>query len=123
MGDEATELSAEAILAARDIVIERVETPKWGGCLYVRTLGGRQRDQWENYCQARRDADGKLDVEGVMASLLVRCVCDSRGKLLFKPNQADELNKKAAPVLMRLYRIALRVNALGPDDIETLAGN
>ena len=121
MAGEAMTLTADDILKANDRQMEAVKA--WGGTVYVRTMTGLERDEWEEACSAGKREDGTVDVRGVMARLIVRCACAADGALLFKPAQADALNQKAAPELMAVYRVALRLNKLGQDDIEEMAGN
>lgn len=116
-------LDRDAILAADDLKLEEVEVPEWGGCVYVRTLPGAERDEFD---QAIYDARGKgdaVDVRGVKVRLLVAALCDADGLPVFGPEDAEALNAKSSRVLDRLFDVAQTLNGLTADDVEELAKN
>lgn len=115
-------LTGEGILAADDHRLERVDVPEWGGHVYIRTMGGDERDLFE---QSFLDERGKRKrvVANIRAGLLARTLCDQAGARLFNDKQVAQLGRKNGVVLERLFLVAQRVNGLSDEDIEEIAGN
>lgn len=115
-------LTGEQILAADDLKLLRHEVPEWGGHVYVRTLGGDERDLFE---QSFLDAQGnrKQIVHNIRAGLLARTLADQRGNRLFTDKQIAQLGRKNAKVLDRLFGLSQRMNGLSDSDIEEMVKN
>lgn len=115
-------LDRAAIFASDDHILERVDVPEWGGFVYCKTLGGAERDDFE---QEHLDEKGnrKSRVANIRANLVARTVCDGDGNLLFGPGDVKALGKKNAKPLDRLFEVAMRLSGLSDKDIEDLAGN
>lgn len=128
MTDTLLELTADAILGARDLDLERVDMPEWGGYVYVRGLTGRERDDFEysmiDRTPARKGRRQQSTVEvrmqNLRAGLVARCVVDSEGRRLFKDEQVAQLGEKSAAALDRLYDVASRLSGLRAEDVEEL---
>ena len=116
-------LTREDILGADDLRREPVPVPEWGGTVYVRTMTGRERDARETMAFISEDGKVRANEDNVRARLVALTVCDDTGELLFGLDDIEEIGKKSAPVLDRLYSAASRVNAVSVADIEELAGN
>ena len=115
-------LSREAILAADDLPTRDVAVPQWGGTVRVRSLTGRERDQFEtDVLSARRD--GHVSPGNVRARYAAMCIVDGEGKNLFSTADIEALGAKAAAALDTVYQAVLSLNALTEEDIEELAGN
>lgn len=110
-------LTKEIILAAEDLTRKALEVPEWGGAVYVRTMCGTERDEWEKSL-----ADVK-DSANVRARLAVRCLCDEQGNRLFADADAEALGKKSGKILCRVFDLAIELNRLSPADAEELAKN
>lgn len=108
-------LTREQIEQANDRVLECVSVPEWGGDVYVRNFGGEERDAWEASIIGK---DGKILRQNFRANLLVRCLCDEAGNLLFGLADVAALSKKSAVVLDRLYDVANRINACTSEAVE-----
>lgn len=115
------ELSAEAILAADDCPMERVYAPKWGGHVWIITMDGRARDEHDRYMSAHIDpkTDEFVDCDW-RASILARCLANSKGELLFTEKQIVALGKKSGDTLDRLWIVARRLNRMDEKDIEEI---
>ena len=113
-------LDREAIFAADDIKRVPVPTPEWGGTVNVQTMTGTARDEYEQTLFGSKTGDR---IKNVRATLLAFCVVDDDGKLLFRPEDIEELGGKNAAVLSRLFEAAQDVNKLTDGDVEELAGN
>jgi hypothetical protein len=106
--------------AAKPREVEPLEVPALGGIVYVRAMTGTERDAWERSLVAQRGKKFVPQTENVRARLLVRCLCDEQGVLLFALGDADELGKLAASILAPLYEAAQRLNGVSDADVEEL---
>lgn len=110
-------LTREAILAAQDLRRERVEVPEWGGDVFVRTMTGTERDEFEEFLL-------KAKARGMRAELVARTLTDEAGVRLFqKAEDIELLGGKASAALDRLFTVAQRLNGFSQQDIEDLEGN
>jgi hypothetical protein len=100
-------MDRETMLAVRP-TREPVDVPEWGGRVYVHQLDGAELVEWSEAC------DGLPKVEKSTA-LLVRCVRDEAGELIFKPTDAAELVKLPGGMVNRLCARANKVNKLTTD--------
>ena len=118
---ESEALGGDDVLAVEDRPRKRVEVPEWGGHVYVATIGGDLRDEWEVDCLD--PATGAQKRSHIRARLLVRCLVDSEGRRLFRDDQVADLSRKSARALQRCFDVALRLNRLRKADLEELEGN
>ncbi|MBE7197882.1 MAG: hypothetical protein INR70_08775, partial [Parafilimonas terrae] len=109
----------DAILSAPDIQtsLEPVDVPEWGVTVYVGVMSGTDRDRFESV----QVSDRKFD--DVRARLVAACLRDAEGRPVFTAADVPALGAKSGRVLDRLFSAAMRVNAIGPREIEELAGN
>lgn len=124
----------EQILGAPPLVApEAVKVPKsWGGTVWVRGMSAAHRDSFdsENFAlMAAAKAAGRPEQEALgtnaRARVLVRCLCDETGALLFNPDdpaEADLLGARDTNVIERLARVARRLSALGDKAAEEAEG-
>lgn len=121
-------LTRAEILAADDLDLTPVEVPEWGGTVYVRSMTGKEHLAWERDIRARvvaqrtaaADTDDQalgdmLADQGVHVDLLVRCVCDENGELLFTADDIPALEAKAYTVLEPLIRAAAKASGIALD--------
>lgn len=113
------ELTAEDILGADDMGMERVDVPEWGGHLFVAVLTGLERDQWEIGLAPGKGAKPV----NIRASLVAVAARNAKGERLFTSKQAEALGAKSSAALDRVFSVAQRINGLRDDDVEALAGN
>lgn len=111
-------LTREQILSADDRPVVAVEVPEWGGTVYVRTLSGIDRAKFEALCAGQPVETGQI-----MEKLVAFAACDESGNSLFTQDDVTELSKKNATVLLRVFSVASRLNALQESDIEKIKGN
>lgn len=117
-------LTAEDILSADDIAIEKMPVPEWGGYVFVKTLTGEERDQIEAAVvkvdpRTGRPIEAKM--EKLRALVAFYGLCDETGKRLFTDQkQIDALGKKSAAALDRVVAKIQALAAMSPADIETL---
>jgi len=110
------ELSAEAILAADDLPLLRVNVPEWGGHVYVATLRGADREIIERQLAS----NPRLDKRAAWCSMLI---VDSLGVPVFKHDQQHKLGQKSGVVLDRIIDAAVSHNKLSKEAEEELLGN
>lgn len=116
-------LSRDDILKVKDIQIEAVDVPEWGGIVYVKSLSGTERDAYESSMIEVRGKNQRVNLENLRAKLAVMTVCDEDGKLLFSQKDIEVLGKKSASALNRVFKVAQRLSALTDQDVEELAKN
>jgi hypothetical protein len=113
-------LNRDAILKADDLPRELVNVPEWGGDVYVRTLTGTERDQFEQELVQNKS---KPNLANVRARFAVLTICDADGVRLFQAKDAEPLGKKSASALDRVFEVAQKLNGFSSDDAESLAKN
>lgn len=118
-------LSRGDILAAPDRPERDVEMPEWGGTVRLRTLSGREVEEWQTEVLATGPkGKRRTDVRGATAKLLVRCIVGEDGKPLFTEADVTALGEKCCAALQRLLNTALAMNGLDRKaDLEELVGN
>ena len=119
--DYGLELSGEAILAADDRPMVRVAVRSWGGHVFVRTISGYERDQFELYMARHVDPESN-ELVGCnwRAGLLARCLSDSKGELLFSEDDIEALGRKSGAELDTLFAVARRLNRLKQKDVDEI---
>lgn len=109
-------LTRDQILGVSDASVVPVEVPEWSGVVYVRTMSGADRDEFETAAVAMRKA-GSL--KGQARALFVAFVaCDEAGARLFSLDDLDALGKKRADVLDRIAAAGIRLNRLTDAEVE-----
>ena len=99
-------LSKHAILANRDTRLLEVEVPEWGGTLFARTLSVADAVEFEE--KKSSIPEGKI-----IALYLCYTLADEAGVPLFLTDEVDELCKKDADVMLRLFHLCLNHNKMG----------
>lgn len=115
------ELSAAAILGAEDLQRELVSVPEWNGDVWVSTMTGTARDEFEQEVQGF--LGDELPIPNARARLLVRCLTNAAGAPLFALAEMEALGKKNGAVLDRLFDVAMRLSGLDKKTAEALKKN
>lgn len=118
-------LGKQEILAARDLVIEHVEVPEWGGAVCIRSISARERGLIEAGAARWKELKGKDDsfARNFTVRMAGLAICDEAGKRLFSEEEIQHLADRNAAVISRLAEIAQRLAGLTKEDIEALAKN
>lgn len=116
-------LTRDQILTAEDRRFEIVDCPEWGGEVRLRSLTGRQRDEFEAGLVEQRGNDRKLNMRNARAKLVVLCAVDENGQPLFTTEDIRKLGGKSAKPLDRLYDVAASLAGLSEDDMKELTEN
>jgi hypothetical protein len=107
-------LSKKAILAAKDTKLEGpIAVPEWGGDVFVRTISGVERDQFE-------DAYSEQKMKAFRVRFLVLTLSDDSGERLFGDDEIDALGKKSSVVINRLFDKAWQHNAFTQEAVDAL---
>ena len=114
-------LTRDDILEAKDIKIELVPTPGWGGEVYVKGLNGAERDKFEGSLVIMRGKDKQMNMANIRAKLASMSICDEKGKRLFNENDVQALSQKSAAELQRVFAVAQRLSGISDEDVEELA--
>ncbi len=114
------------ILAKNDVKIESVLVPEWGETMWVRSISGRERDQYEEQ-SLQKTSKGRREVtlRDARARLVVLAVCVSETDKtpLFNAGDIEALTGKNGAALDRLYAVAARLSGIRPEDEEEMAKN
>lgn len=102
------------------LAMEKVHVPEWKKDVYVRVMGGDERDAWE---QSITSSEGNVDMVGVRSRLTCICSADENGDRLFDDGDEEWLGREPSTILQRIFAKAQRVNKLTKSDIEELVGN
>lgn len=106
----------EQIMAANDLPLDKVNVPEWNCDVYIKSLSGRERLQLE--------ADIKRDEDNALFRVVCLCMCDQKGERLFSyPDEVDLLKGKSVKVVQRLFKQALKMNAMRSEDVEDIVKN
>jgi hypothetical protein len=117
-------LSKNDILAASDFATEEVYVPQWGGSVFVRTLSGRERDEFESSTVKMKNGKQEPDMVNFRARFVALCVVDEQGQRLFKTRaDIDMLGSKSVAALQLLFNKAQELNSMSEDDVEELTSN
>ena len=114
-------LDKKAILNSDDLPREEVVVEQWGGSVWVRTLTGTERDQFEASCVQSKGKNRSVNMENIRARLCVLTICNETGERLFDARDIDALGKKSAMCLDLIFAFSQKLNGLGSDDVESLA--
>lgn len=126
MSETLKTLSRDDIRAARDMALEPVDVPEWGGRVWVRTMEAEERERYTASIRKEVGRGKKKDVTVVLekssAKLVQRTVCDEKGELLFTAEDIAWLATKSARAMGRVVEVAARLNGLS-DEAEDDAKN
>ena len=108
-------LNRDQILNAKDIKVEKVHVPEWGGDVYLRVISGADRDEYESFVLQSKD---RGTVKNFRAMLLAKAICDENGNPIFTNKDIEALGKKNSVVLDRLWQKAMKLNGLTDEEVE-----
>ena len=116
-------LTREQILTAEDLPKELVPCPEWGGDVYVRTLSGTERDDFENSLWEGTGKDRAYTGRHIRAKLCARTICDEQGQRLFSDADVEALGQKSSRALDRCADVARRLCGMTAEEVQALAKN
>lgn len=117
-------LSRDEILQTLDATTETIFVPEWGGSVFVKTLSAEEREEFENLFI---NDDGKrkpqTEITNLRAFLVSLSVVNENGERVFTTDDVEELNRKNANCIERIFNVAQRLSALREQDIKALTKN
>lgn len=114
-------MTRQEILDLNDLPpTQAVEVPQWGKTVYVRTLMGFERDEFDAAIAKDNGAGG---MENFRAKLVCACLCDENGARLFTYDDAPALGRKHAGAIRILFEAAERANGMTVASVEAAAKN
>lgn len=116
-------LSREDILAVKDIKLEEVNIPEWGGSVMVKSLSAAERDEFEESIILERGENQKVNLQNFRAKLVALCIVDAEGKRLFTLDDIQVLGAKSSAALDRIYGVAERLGRFKQKDVDELTKN
>jgi hypothetical protein len=116
-------LTREQILAADDLKRETVPVPEWGGDVIVKSLTGAERDEFEDSVVRQRGKSRELNLRNARARLVSLSLVDEAGSRLFSAGDVEQLGRKSAAALDRVFGAAQRLSGLTEQDVDELAKN
>ncbi len=115
-------LTRANIDAAEKRTTELVDVPEWGGSVYVQSLNGDERDQFEESLMVttKRGSKTTRDVvlKGARAKLCALCIVDEEGQRLYSDDDVAVLGRERAAALDRVFEVAQRLNGMSDEDLE-----
>lgn len=118
-----TVLGRDQILSANDITKELIPVPEWGGEVYVKALSAGERDGYESSMIHFNGKKQSVNMENARAKLAALSICDENGARLFTDMDVQDLTKKSAAALQRVFEVAQRLSKITDDDLEELTKN
>lgn len=112
-------LNRSQILSAKDLPIEEVAVPEWGGTVFVRGMNGAERDAFELSVIDQKQK-GKVDLNNIRAKLCALTICDESGERIFSEKDVAALAKKSAAALSRVFMVAQRLSGMTEDDAREI---
>lgn len=116
-------LTREAIAEVDDVEYDTVPCPEWGGEVRLKSIKGRQRDEYEQSLVVERGGSRQMNLRNARAKLIVLCAVDERGDPLFLPDDLAMLGRKNAKPIDRLFDACRKLAGLSDDDVEKLTEN
>lgn len=110
-------LTAADILSADDIERELVEIPEWGGSVWVYGMTASERDRQEleaaRILQNANDRSAKKAQRANIRAMVAAIVCrDENGARIFGSEHIQQLGKRSAKPLDRIYDVARRLSGI-----------
>lgn len=119
------ELAAQ-ILAADDLPIQKVTVREWKDSegkplvLGVRVMTVEERDSYEKEWVGNKERG----IDNFRTKYLARCLCHPEsGERLFDEAGVEQLAKKSAAIVSKLFDKAMKHNNMTETDVEELAKN
>jgi hypothetical protein len=116
-------LNKDAILSANDLPTETVDVPEWGGQVVIRSMTGKERDEFEQSIVTTNGKSRETNMQNIRARLCALTMVDEAGNRLFDSADAEKLGGKSAKALDRVFAVAQKLNGLSSGDVDELAGN
>lgn len=114
-------LNRDNVLGAKDIKIEQVDVPEWGGHVFVKGMTGVARGHMEVAITEGRGEDREVNLSRLRAAIAAVTICNEDGELLFTTEDIAALNEKSAGALQRVFDVSNRLSGTSKDDVKELS--
>lgn len=111
-------LSAKDIQEVKDLKVELLDLPEWGGAVHVRELTGRTLFEF----QMLLPAEGEQVNPDALGKVAAMVLSDEDGKALFPMSSAPILGEKKFSALLKILEKALEVQGLTDDEENEIEG-
>lgn len=98
-------LTFDEILATRDLAIQEVEVPSWGGKIKIQELTKAARDRLAK----EATVNGQVDSDRLQVLMLAECIVEPK----ITAEQAQQLWEKSAAAVDKILFAILDINGLG----------
>jgi len=115
-----TILTRDQILEAQDLTTEKVEISEWDGEVNVKSLTGKERDQFEESIFQQKGKKMERNFKNLRAKLVALTVIDDNGDLIFAQKDIEALGAKNASALDKVFSVAQRLSGLTKEDIDDM---
>lgn len=118
-------LNKEDILQVRDVKIEQVDVPEWGGAVFVRSITAAERGQIEAAAATFKEKKGRDDsfARTFTVKFASLAICDENGARLFEDKDIALLQQKNASAVSRIAAAAQRLSGFTKQDMEEMEKN
>ncbi len=118
--ENGTFLGRDQIFSQVDIVIEKVTLPApYKGFVFVKGMDGNSWDEYQDGILVKgKNGERTVDLKKSKAKLLIQCVCDESGKLMFTEADIPMLCGKSNKFLEFLTKAAQKLNGMGEEAAE-----
>ena len=100
-----------------------MKVKEWGGDVIVRVLTGAERVAFEDKVNITNGKDRELNLKNFLEKLVVATAVDEDGKHLFTDEDIVALSRKSASAILKVAKVAQRINGLTTDDVDELTKN
>lgn len=117
-------LNREGILGKTDIKYEDVEIPEWENeVVRIKCMTGAERDEYESLLYDFSENGVKMKRDNYRAKLLVFTIVDEDMQRIFSVKDIEDLSKKSAKAIDRLFMAAQKLNGLSKEEVEKIEKN
>jgi hypothetical protein len=105
--------------------VHRVELPWLGDGMhvYVRGMGARQRDAFEDAITQVKNGKVIVTNDNVRARVIVQCACDANGERIFEDSDENVVGELDARTADAIYAKASRISGITQQDVDELVKN
>ena len=104
-------LGLDQIMAVDDCDVVDFEVPEWGGVIGLKPLSIGDREK----CEKASMSDGSTN-NHAMAMMVSLSVVDEKGEQMFTDAKVNDLKKKKAEIIARIFKKCLEINTPDVDE-------
>jgi len=125
-----TILTRDAMLGVQDMKIEKVYVEPWGGSVYIRTMSGRQKDDFDLSMytvvpgtKGTKKERREVNLRNFRSRLIIATVCDEKGTLIFTDKDLIAIGRKSAVALDIIVDAARKLNGITVEEQDEMIEN